>query len=211
MAHFRRLSKGSVHSVEIVMNRSNFVAAIAVLLFAASPLMAQPERYTEPRPPVLCPFPITRTLTAPPPSLPTPNPIDFTGTLSTAVAGSVWNQTAVNHGFGHSFAIPDLSKECCVWTKAILIVKVKALQAGSAGSATSSNDWLQLIYHGASVPGTGQQPFAGGATFGQTQLVTVNIPQNILSSGIVSFHVQDDTAVLSAELRLEGCCIRPLK
>ena len=193
------------------MNRSNFVAAIAVLLFAVSPLMAQAGRPPASRPPVLCPFPITRTLTAPPPAQPTPNPVDFTGTLATAVAGSVWNQTAANHGFGHSFAIPNLSKECCVWTKATLIVKVKALQKGSAGSATSANDWVQLVHLGASVPGTGQQPFAGGATVSQTQTVTVNVPQNILNSGIVSFYVQDDTAVLSAELRLEGCCIRPLK
>jgi len=195
------------------MNRNTFVAALAVLSFAASPLMAQTqaeERAVSGRP-VLCPFPITRTLSAPPPAQPTPNPIDFTGTLATAVAGSVWNQTALNHGFGHSFSIPDLSKECCVWTKATLIVKVKALQAGAADSPSSANDWVQLVYHGASVPGSGQKPFAGGATLGQTQTVTINVPQNILNSGIVSFYVQDDTAVLSAELRLEGCCIRPVK
>jgi len=179
------------------------VVSIFIMLFTGSSF-AQ-DRIAAPV--VACPHPITKTLTAPPPSPPSLNPADFSGTLGNAVKGSIWNQTKPDHGFGHSFKLPEAGK-CCVWTKATLIVKVKALVGGGVGSSTSVNDWVQLVKNGASVPGTGQQPFAPGpVTAGATASVTIAVPQNILSSGVVSFYVQDDSAVLGAELRLEGCCI----
>src|ERR1051325_908587 len=186
--------------------RKIVVVSIFIMLFAGL-LFAQ--RPTDAAATVPCPHPITQTLTAPPPSPPTLGS-DFSGQLGTAVAGSTWNQTNADHGFGHTFTLPPVGRECCIWTKGTLIVTVKALVAGPKGSSTSANDWVELVQNGAYVQGTGQQPFGGsnGATAGQTTSVTIPVPQSVLSSGFVSFHVQDDSAVLSATLRLEGCCIR---
>lgn len=179
---------------------------VALIAFAA---VAQEERRIAIPTPHPCPHPIGITMTAPPPA-PAPDPADFTGTLATAVAGSVWNQTLANKGFGHSFHFVHPGKECCLMTKGMLIVTVKALRAGPKGSSSSANDWVQLVKGGQSVPGSGQQPFGSFAnvTVGQTATVTINVPANILASGTVSFYVQDDSAVVKAELRLEGCCLR---
>lgn len=185
------------------------IAAAAAALYAQQgrrPGEAEPLPYV---PNVPCPHPVARTLTAPPPSPPVRSATDFSGTLGTATANSAWNQTNPNQGFGHTFDIPAAGNECCIWAKATLIVKVKALQAGAAGTnGASVNDWVQLVKNGSWVVGSGQQPFAGGATVGQTATVTIAVPPSVLSSGVVSFYVQDDTAVQSAELRLEGCCLK---
>lgn len=186
------------------MNQRKNITIISIFTMLSAGLLFAQERVAIPT--VACPHPITQTLTAGPPSPPAPNATDFSGTIGTAVAGSTWNQTNYDHGFGHSFKLPQPGK-CCAWTKGTLIVKVKALVAGATGSSSSANDWVQLEQNGAYVQGTGQQPFSGGATTGLTATVTIVVPQNILSSGVVSFYVQDDTAVLGAELRLEGCCI----
>jgi hypothetical protein len=37
---------------------------------------------------------------------------------------------------------------------------------------------------------------------------TVSIPQSVLATGFVSLYVEDDTAVVSAVLSLEGCCLK---
>jgi len=197
------------------MNYRKLVVLILLTLVAGA-LFAQEQRQAVPGPPlypvvpaVSCPRPISQTLTAGPPTAPTLNPADFSGALGNAVAGSTWNQTNADKGFGHSFTLPSPGKECCIWTRATLIVKVKALQAGPAGTnGVSVNDWVQLVKNGASVAGSGQQPFVGGATVGQTATVTIAVPQSVLNSGVVSLYVQDDTAVQSVELRLEGCCLR---
>lgn len=186
------------------MNQKKTIVVISIFITLFAGLLLAQERIAIPTVP--CPHPITRTLTAPPPSPPAPNATHFSGTLAPAVAGSTWNQTNADHGFGHSFTLPQPGK-CCVWTKGTLIVKVKALVPGPAGSSTSANDWVQLIQNGAYVQGTGQQPFSGGATTGQTATVTIAVPQSVLNSGFVNLYGQDDLAFLGAELRLEGCCI----
>lgn len=191
--------------------KTTLITILILLLTGAvaGPLMAQEAAVRGiPQPQVPCPHPITQTIKAPPPSPPTLDPADFNGALGTAVAGSVWNQTAPDKGFGHTFHFPFPGKECCLMTKGTLIVTVKALVSGPAGSSTTANDWVQLVQNGASVPGSGQQPFASGATLGQQAVVTINVPANILATGRVSFYVQDDSAVVSAELRLTGCCLK---
>lgn len=202
------------------MSRNRVIAILAATFLVAGAVSAQTaqapgrgivdaEAAAPAGPKVPCPRPIAITLKAPPSVAPALDPADFTGSLGTAVAGSVWNQTTADKGFGYSFHFPFPGKECCLMTRAKLIVHVKALQAGGAGSASSANDWVQIVKNGASVPGFAQQPFAAGATLNQTATVTFNnIPANLLSNGVLSFYVQDDTAVVSAELRLEGCCLR---
>jgi hypothetical protein len=182
---------------------NKYLSAFVVVLLIVSSAMAQELRTG---PPVPCPHPVSLVLHAPPPSPPTRDPGDFSGTLGTATNGSVWNQTQVNKGFGYSFQLPK--KECCIFTQGTLVVTVKALQGGPKGSPTSANDAVEVVHNGASVPGAAVQPFINGCTTGQTTTVTINVPANILATGIVSLYVEDDTAVISAELRLQGCCIK---
>jgi hypothetical protein len=46
-----------------------------------------------------------------------------------------------------------------------------------------------------------------GATTGQIETLTFQIPCKYLTNGHLSFTVQDDTAVLSATLSLSRCCL----
>lgn len=187
------------------MKSIKYLSVFFLVMLVAGAAVAQttvvPSRYV-----ATCPHPFSHTYNAPPPSPPTLDPSDFTGTLGTAVAGSTWNQTKPDKGFGYSFHIPS-PKNCCLMQSGWLKVTVKALVPGPTGTSTSANDWVQLVHHGQSVAGTGQQPFASGATLNQTKTVTINVPASILATGIVSFYVQDDSAVLSAELHVDGCCI----
>jgi len=188
------------------MNLKNSLAAsivLASLLVAGS---AVPQNMV-PGPPTPCPHPVTLVLTAPPPSTPTPDPADFT---PPDVAGSVWNQTAVNKHFGHTFHFPSpTSGECCLMTKGTLEVKIKCLQGGPANSSTSGNDDIELVQNHVGVPGFSKKAWPSGCTTGAIGSVTFNnIPASVLATGRVSLYVEDDTAVLGAKLTLHGCCLQ---
>jgi len=133
------------------------------------------------------------------------NPVvQYAPDLGSGSVGSVFNQTAPNTHFGYSFFLP----ECCRWTKAYLTVTVKALQPGLPNSPSSANDTLSIVHLGHSVPAFGWVPFASGATLGQVQTHTFVLNQNdiALLGNHISFGAQDDSAVMSADLTLEGCC-----
>jgi len=118
--------------------------------------------------------------------------------------GSAFNQTAINKEFAYTFFLPD----CCRWTKAYLTVTVKALQSGPPNSPTSANDWVTINHMGQAVPQFSWQPFANGAILGQIATHTFALNQNDLAllGNHITFAVEDDTAVMSADLTLEGCC-----
>jgi len=180
-----------------------------IALTAAGPLAAQvqavAERGTGPdKSPVLCPHPISTTIVRNQ-QPPAPDPADFGPQASPLVAGSVWNQTVADKQFGASFKLPK--KECCVWTQGTLIVTLKALQPGPFKSASSGNDGVNIFSNGASVLAVTPWP-NGVTTAGQTTTLTIQIPANVLANNQFGLYVQDDTAVVSAELRLVGCCIR---
>jgi hypothetical protein len=164
-------------------------------------------------PPVPCPHPVSLTLNAPgtPPTPPTPDPLDFAPTLTAAVTGSQWNQTAVNKAFGHTFHFPSPTNgECCLMTTGTLQVRLKCLQGGPGNSSSSGNDDIELIQNHAGVPGFSKRAWpqpAGCATGAVTTVTFSNIPASVLSTGRVSFYVEDDTAVLGAILTLHGCCL----
>ena len=178
------------------------VLAVIVFAAAATALSAQEARIDA----VPCPHPIHTVIKADQ-HPPTPDPADFGPKLAPLVQGSQWNQTAINKAFGTTFHFPH-EGECCVWTRGTLVITIKALQGGPKGSPTSANDGIDIISGGSSVPSLGQPAWPGGATTGQTRIVTINIPANILANGKFSLYVEDDTAVLSATLTLEGCCLR---
>lgn len=190
------------------MNVKRFLTISFVLscLLVAGSIVAQEER--KPGPPVACPHPVTLVITNPP-GAPTPDPLDF-GSTASAVAGSTWNQTSANKGFGHTFHFPAPGRgECCLMTKGTLEVTIKCLQGGSPGSSTSGNDYVELMEGGHSVPGYSPKAWPTGCTTGAVHNVVIsNIPASILSTGHASFYVEDDTAVLSAKLTLSGCCLK---
>ncbi len=85
--------------------KSSLTASIVLTsLLVAGSAFAQEQRIAGP--PIPCPHPVTLTIAAPPPTPPTPLPDGFAPGLTAAVAGSVWNQTAVNKAFGHTFRFP---------------------------------------------------------------------------------------------------------
>jgi len=174
--------------------------ATIVLAALAAPLLAQEERH--PGPPVPCPHPVSVVILAGT-TPPTPDQMDLGPQLYPTSVGSQWNQTAVNKHFGHTF---HFAKECCLMTSGTLTVKIKALQGGPAKSATSANDAVNLVSNKTVVQQ--QQPWINGVSTGATTVVTFNVPASVLSRGLLSIFVQDDTAVLSAELKMTGCCIR---
>jgi len=191
------------------MKRQIFIAGMLLVLIAGS-LSAQDLRPFEPAPPrpmpeseVRCPFPTT--LRIPGGSIATPVATEFPASIRTIVAGSVWNQTAPNKAFGHTFRFPVMPRECCLWTSAVLTVNVKALQNAVKGNSDASNDSVNVYSGGVAL---GQQiPWAAGAGANATKTVTFQIAASALTTGMVSIYVQDDTAVVSAELTLSGCCL----
>ncbi|HJX83581.1 MAG TPA: hypothetical protein VJ723_04475 [Candidatus Angelobacter sp.] len=119
--------------------------------------------------------------------------------------GSVFNQTQINKNFGYTFTFPVCPKECCLWTTAYLTVTFKALQGGPANSSTSANDDVTIYVNGVAV--VSQRIWSGAVTTNQTKTTVFAIPGSALSHGHVTLAVEDDTAVVSAVLTLEGCCL----
>jgi len=155
------------------------------------------------RPAVTCPHPITLDIQGEK-SAPTPDPADLpAGAVAT---GSVWNQTAVNKHFAHTFHFKK-EGECCAWTKGTLTMEVKALEGGPAKSPTSANDAVSVYSNKVLVPPE-VSPWINGVSTGNTTTLTWNIPVSVLNRGEVSIYVEDDTAVVWAHLHLEECCIR---
>ncbi|HWZ46271.1 MAG TPA: hypothetical protein VNW97_22555 [Candidatus Saccharimonadales bacterium] len=130
-------------------------------------------------------------------------------------ATNMFNQTAINQHFAYTFRFPGWpsanGKECCRCIDgATVTITFKALQGGPPKSPTSANDVVTILSSLAPGPGhvvANQDIWPNGATTGQTETLTFKVPCKFLSNGHLSFFVQDDTAVLSAELSLSSCCL----
>ena len=153
--------------------------------------------------PVLCPHPITVHLSGGPSGPATPILSQFPANVRPLIGGSVWNQTAADKQFGHTFRFNPMTKECCAMTSGLLTLHLKALVGGSG--ATSANDGVNVFVGGVQIGA--QTPWTSTVVTGATRTMTFQITANNLTSGFVSFYVEDDTAVVSAELDLTGCCI----
>jgi len=193
--------------------RTTTIALLAALLLATAPMTAQELRAAQevqadrrPIPPVVVPCPFPTKLTIPTGRTPTPVPAQFPPSFQPNLAGSMFNQTAADKHFGHTFTVPVQPRVCCLWNSGVLTVTIKALQSGSAHGAASANDAVHVVNAGAIV--ASQQPWlTTGVTAGTVTTVTFPIPANVLNTGMVSFYVQDDSAVVSASLTVEGCCL----
>jgi hypothetical protein len=181
------------------MKRILFATAIFILSVAGS-LIAQDTRIPlETR----CPFPTTLTIAGG--TVAAPVIAEFPANTQAAIVGSAWNQAAANKAFGHTFRFPVRPRECCVITKGTLVVNVRALQDATSGGADAGNDGANLYSGGALV--TGQTIWTPPVNAGQTKSLTFNLTAGALATGLLSIYVQDDTAVVSAQLVVEYCCL----
>jgi hypothetical protein len=185
------------------MKNSLITNALLVVWLAAGTASAQEVRpSTEP---VACPVPITVHLSVGPSGPAAPVLSQFPAGIRPLIGGSVWNQTGADKQFGHTFRFNPLTKECCAMTGGTLTLHLKALVSGPSKSS-SVNDGVNVYVGGVAIGG--QTPWTTSVVAGATTTIHIPITANNLTSGFVSFYVQDDTAVVSAELDLTGCCIR---
>jgi len=128
-------------------------------------------------------------------------------------ATNLFNQTVPNQFFAYTFKFPawtNSGKECCRCIDgATLTVKLKALQGGGPSSSSSGNDYIVVV--SSLAPNNhivvSQPAWPNGAATGQIETLTIPIPCKYLTNGHLSFYVEDDTAVLSAQLSLSRCCL----
>lgn len=181
--------------------------AILALLLTASSVMAQtPARVDKLIP---CPYPDSSTISAPASGASTFVPSEYPPSLPPLIAGSVWNQPGADKAFGYTFRyrLPN-PHECCAITGGRLVINIKALQnATSVTSPDAGNDGINVYVAGAQVGAA--TPWLGGANAGATKTVTIALPASAFTNGFISFYVQDDTAVQSAQLQIDRCCIKP--
>jgi hypothetical protein len=182
------------------MKKMFIVTMFLTGILAAGSLAAQKAPFMDG---AACPHPYSTTIKGNS-HPPTPDLADFPPNYG--VTGSVWNQTAADKHFGHTFHFPAQPKECCLMTYGQLVITIKALQGGPFNSPSSGNDGIYLFSAG--VRFDSQAAWPNGAATGQARTVTFNIPANILAKGEFSLYVQDDTAVVSADLTLRGCCLK---
>lgn len=145
------------------------------------------------------------------------SPTTWTGLENPAT--NQFNQTKTDQFFAYTFKFPGWpssnGKECCRCTEgATLTVKFKALQGGGPNSSSSWND--DVVVYSSLAPGpthqvVGQRIWSGTVVTGQTETLTFKIPCKFLANGHLSILVEDDTAVVSAELSLSRCCLENVR
>ena len=186
----------------------------AAVLPGAAPLLAQAqeraiavEAETLPVRPAACPAPFMVTLNAN-----TPN------ALASDVPRGVNYQTSLNYtqpdkAYIHTFVWRHEQK-CCQVTGAMLTVKMKALLPGqAANSSDAGNDDIAIVHAGQVVQPFNERIYNGPRPFPAGQMATKNWTLNpaalgiLNSTGTLTLYVEDDTSVISAELKLTGCCL----
>jgi len=181
---------------------------IASLLFAGllaiTSGFAKEERRSDLGRPVPCPHPTKLVVNGHNPA--TIIPAEIPAASVAALAEPAFNQTQIDKAFGYTFTFPVSPKECCLWTTGYLTVTFKALQGGPANSSTSANDLVSIWVNG-SLLSPSQKIWSGAVATGATKTTTFAIPGSSLTHGHVTLLVEDDTAVVSAVLTLEGCCL----
>lgn len=154
-----------------------------------------------------CPGPITLTLNASTPNV-------FTGDFpagALAAPRAVLNDAGTNKHFLYTFQWESEHKYCQI-IRAVLTVKMKANQRGTASGSDAGNDGISVVHMGVSVPPYSEKvytstPFPAGAPATKTWSITGAALDNINANHRLSFGLQDDTSVVSATLELWGCCL----
>ena len=192
--------------VGLMTNIKNLVFTSALLpcFLIASSGVAQEEHPTSLGRPVPCPHPSKLVLHGHDPV--TVMPADLKPVTAAGVVGSAFNQTQIDKGFGYTFTFPVCPKECCLWTTGYLTVTFKALEGGPKDSSTSANDLVSVWVNGAAVVPS-QRIWPGAVATNAVKTSMFAISGSALTHGHITLVVGDDTAVVSAMLTLEGCCL----
>jgi cell division septation protein DedD len=199
MSRFTRIQKGHV------LKMSALGAIMLGGLLTASATMAQVSG--RPAPAMPCPNPTVQTI---PMTVPTVFNGDFSAANLAAPRAGI-NDPAPNKVFLHTFRWDPPA--CCRIMAATLTVVTRANQAGaSATSNDAGNDAIGLGLNGSSIPGMSAPLYSGPVTINQQTTKTFVLNAAALAAmnanNRLSFAVQDDSRVVSANLRIERCCIR---
>lgn len=173
-------------------------------LLTASATTAQVSR--RPLPAIPCPNPTVQMMSM---TAPVVMNVDFTAAALAAPRAGI-NDPVPNKIFLHTFRWDPPA--CCRITGASLTVVTRANQAGaSASSNDAGNDTIGLALNGTSIPGMGGPLYSGPVTINQqtTRTFVLNAAglAAMNANNRLSFAVQDDSRVVSADLRIERCCI----
>lgn len=155
-----------------------------------------------------CPKTIALTLTANPATV---VPGDFSSAQLAAQVG--FNYPGANKHVLGIFAWKT-EYRCCQITRAVLTVKVKAIQGGqNSTSPDAGNDGIAIMQ----APGVAlqsqplyspsQYPVIAGQVYTTQVILNAAALNNLSIFGQTSFAVQDDSSVQSATLQLWGCCL----
>lgn len=154
------------------------------------------------RPPAAMPCP-NATVQMVPMTSPTVADGDFSAAALAAPRAGI-NDPTPNRLFLHTFRWDPPA--CCRITAAYVTVVMRANEAGAA------NDTIGLAQNGTTIPGMAGPIYSGPATIDQptTRTFVVNAAglAAMNANNELSLAVQDDTRVLSADLRIDRCCIR---
>jgi hypothetical protein len=154
---------------------------------------------------ILCPYPFVQHI-AGGTGTSTFVPSEFPANVRPVIVGSVWNQAQADKNFGHTFRFDPKRGDCCALTGGVLTIKIKALVSGP-GTASSVNDGMHVYVGGVSK--AARTPWTTAVHAGDTQTMTIPLTAGDLSTGLVSIYFEDDTAVVSADLELDWCCLTP--
>lgn len=153
-----------------------------------------------------CPNPTTQMI-----SMTTPAVVnaDFTAAALAAPRAGI-NDPAPNKIFLHTFRWDPPA--CCQITAAYVTVVMRANQPGASQTSNDAgNDTIGLASAGVTIPGMGGPIYTGAVALNQqtTKTFVVNAAglAAMNANNRLSFAVQDDTRVLSADLRIERCCV----
>ena len=189
---------------------SPLLLTVAILLTAGSGL-AQEERRAPVPGPLPCPEPWSQTITLNQSTAPYAAQADFAPPQWNAPR-AVLNDPGIDKHFLHTFRWEEPHK-CCQITGAQLTVNMRANQAGASHSSSDAgNDGIVVMNGGSVLAGLSaavypNTPFAKGFQVTKTWSLPAAALTVIDQNHRLSFDVQDDTAVLSATLQLNGCCL----
>ncbi|HZF08964.1 MAG TPA: hypothetical protein VFE33_09265 [Thermoanaerobaculia bacterium] len=187
----------------------------ATILFAVSPLLAQPQRQ-------IATEPLAAGVVAPTNSCPAPMDLTLRTTSLNVfkgdfVAGQLAGSVGFNYGgtdkhFLYTFQWKPAHR-CCQITKAVLTVNMQANQGGqSAHSSDAGNDAISIMHLGTVVAPYSEAvyshwPFQAGQQVTKVWNLQGAALANVNADNRLSFYVEDDTMVKSATLQLIGCCL----
>ncbi len=128
------------------------------------------------------------------------------GNIEPNFGGTKWDRC-----FLHTFSFPPPGEFCCQCVEGkgnTLTIVYRALVGGAIGSSTSGNDKFYIYSNGSIVMSLNLYSGPGPVPTGGVFTKTIPLTCSLLTNNRLSFLIQDDTAVLSAKLHVNRCCVK---